>query len=222
MIPCVNSVEESQNVLSDDQVRSSSNPFVRIAKEGRKFGIGLTAITQRPSAISDDIRSQAENFFAFYMGNTDDIKALVRSNINYDGVVSAFVQRETIPGNLYFVTSSQPFVIPIRVVEFKNLSKEASQMKAASSRRGHDARALSLSPFARTLRSKLLALLRDQGFSIGPDHRLQFGGQAKGKIRAIHRHFHADRLTAETELSTIGFQPSPSILPRARKSALQK
>jgi uncharacterized protein len=114
-------VEEAQNVLSDEQVRTSSNPFVRVAKEGRKFGIGLVAITQRPSAISDEIRSQAENFFAFYMGNTDDIKALVKSNLNYNGVVGSFVQRETIPGNLYFVTSSHPFVIPIRVVEFDKL-----------------------------------------------------------------------------------------------------
>lgn len=114
-------VEEAQNVLSDEQVRTSSNPFVRVAKEGRKFGIGLIAITQRPSAISDEIRSQAENFFAFYMGNTDDIKALVKSNLNYNGVVASFVQRETIPGNLYFVTSSHPFVIPIRVVEFDKL-----------------------------------------------------------------------------------------------------
>jgi hypothetical protein len=119
IIRCVIFVEEAQNVLSDEQVKkASSNPFVRIAKEGRKFGIGLVAITQRPSAISEEIRSQAENFFAFYMGNSDDIRALVKSNINYDGVVSSFIQRETIPGNLYFVTSSHPFVIPIRVVEF--------------------------------------------------------------------------------------------------------
>ncbi len=121
VISCVIVVEEAQNVLSDEQVKSSANPFVRVAKEGRKFGIGLVAITQRPSAISEEIRSQAENFFAFYMGNTDDIKALVRSNINYEGVVSAFIQRETIPGNLYFVTSSHPFVIPVRVVEFDKM-----------------------------------------------------------------------------------------------------
>lgn len=121
IIHCVIVVEEAQNVLSDEQVRTSGNPFVRVAKEGRKFGIGLVAITQRPSAISEEIRSQAENFFAFYMGNSDDIKALIKSNVNYDGVVSSFVQRETIPGNLYFVTSSQPFVIPVRVVEFDKL-----------------------------------------------------------------------------------------------------
>jgi DNA helicase HerA-like ATPase len=121
VIPCVIVVEEAQNVLSDELVRTGANPFVRIAKEGRKFGIGLVAITQRPSAISEEIRSQAENFFGFYMGNSDDIKALVKSNINYDGVISTFIQRETIPGNLYFVTSSHPFVIPVRVVEFDSL-----------------------------------------------------------------------------------------------------
>jgi DNA helicase HerA-like ATPase len=124
VIRCVIVVEEAQNVLSDEQVKTSNNPFVRVAKEGRKFGIGLVAITQRPSAISEEIRSQAENFFTFYMGNSDDIKALVRSNINYDGVVSTFVQRETIPGNLYFVTSSHPFVIPVRVVEFDKLVRD--------------------------------------------------------------------------------------------------
>lgn len=121
IIRCVMVVEEAQNVLSDEQVSSTGNPFVRVAKEGRKFGIGLVAITQRPSAISEEIRSQAENFFAYYMGNSDDIKALVKSNVNYDGVVSSFIQRETIPGNLYFVTSSHPFVIPVRVMEFNKL-----------------------------------------------------------------------------------------------------
>ncbi len=114
-------VEEAQNVLSTELVRSNANPFVRCAKEGRKFKLGLVAITQRPSAISDEIRTQAENFFALYMGNTDDIKALVRSNINYDGVISTFIQRETIPGNLYMVTSDRAFVVPIRVHEFEKL-----------------------------------------------------------------------------------------------------
>jgi hypothetical protein len=114
-------VEEAQNVLSEEFVKSNANPFVRVAKEGRKFGLGLVAITQRPSAISEEIRTQAENFFAFHMGNSDDIKALVKSNINYDGVVASFVQRETIPGNLYMVSSDQAFALPVRVSEFERL-----------------------------------------------------------------------------------------------------
>lgn len=114
-------VEEAQNVLSEEFVRSNANPFVRVAKEGRKFGLGLVAVTQRPSAISDEIRTQAENFFAFHMGNSDDIKALVKSNINYDGVISNFIQRETIAGNLYMVSSDQAFALPVRVTEFEKL-----------------------------------------------------------------------------------------------------
>jgi hypothetical protein len=114
-------VEEAQNVLSEEFVKSNINPFVRVAKEGRKFGLGVVAITQRPSAISDEIRTQADNFFAFCMGNSDDIKALVKSNINYDGVIAKFVQRETIKGNLYMVSSDQAFVLPIRVSEFEKL-----------------------------------------------------------------------------------------------------
>ena len=117
-------VEEAQNVLSDELVKTNANPFVRCAKEGRKFGLGMVAITQRPSAISEEIRTQAENFFAFYMGNSDDIKALVKSNINYDGVISTFIQTETIPGNLYMVTSDRAFAVPIRVLEFEKLIKD--------------------------------------------------------------------------------------------------
>lgn len=114
-------VEEAQNVLSEEFVKSNANPFVRVAKEGRKFGLGLVAITQRPSAISEEIRTQAENFFAFHMGNSDDIKALIKSNINYDGVIADFIQRETIPGNLYMVSSDQAFALPVRVNEFEPL-----------------------------------------------------------------------------------------------------
>jgi hypothetical protein len=79
---------------------------------------------QRPSAISEEIRTQAENFFAFHMGNSDDIRALIKSNINYDGVISSFIQHETIPGNLYMVSSDQAFALPVRVYEFEELIKE--------------------------------------------------------------------------------------------------
>jgi len=114
-------VEEAQNVLSDEFVRSNANPFVKVAKQGRKFSLGLVAITQRPSAISEEIRSQAENFFVLHMGNSKDIKALVESNINYSGVISKFIQSETIPGNLYMVSAKQSFAIPLKVNWFEEL-----------------------------------------------------------------------------------------------------
>jgi len=114
-------IEEAQNVLSDELVKTAANPFVKTAKEGRKFGIGMVAITQRPSAISEEIRTQAENFFAFHLGNSDDVKALIKSNVNYEDVIANFIQRETIPGNLYMVSSEQAFALPIRVTHFEKL-----------------------------------------------------------------------------------------------------
>ena len=111
-------VEEAQNVLSDEFVRSNANPFVKVAKQGRKFDIGLVAITQRPSSISEEIRSQAENYFVMHMSNSKDIKALIESNINYSGVIAKFIQLESIPGNLYMVSVNQTFAVPLRVREF--------------------------------------------------------------------------------------------------------
>ena len=50
------------------------NIFDRIAKEGRKYGILLGLITQRPSEISDTTISQCSNFAVFKMFNHIDIK----------------------------------------------------------------------------------------------------------------------------------------------------
>ncbi len=118
-IKCVVFVEEAQNVLSDEYVRTNANPFVKLAKQGRKFDIGLVAITQRPSSISEEIRSQAENYFVMHMSNSKDIKALVESNNNYSGVTSKFVQNESISGNLYMISANQTFAVPLRVLWFE-------------------------------------------------------------------------------------------------------
>jgi hypothetical protein len=55
------------------------------------------------------------------MGNTRDVKALSESNINYSGVISKFIQSETIAGNLYMVSANQSFALPLRVLEFEKL-----------------------------------------------------------------------------------------------------
>lgn len=123
-------VEEAQNVLSDEFVRSNANTFVKVAKQGRKFGVGLVAITQRPSSISEEIRSQAENYFVMHMSNSKDIKALVESNNNYRGVISRFIQNESISGNLYMLSTGQSFVIPIRVKWFEKEIMDKVVVKA--------------------------------------------------------------------------------------------
>ncbi|MDP2336043.1 MAG: ATP-binding protein [Bacteroidota bacterium] len=52
--------------------KSSRNSIERIAKEGRKYGISLAIISQRPSELSETIFSQCNNFIAMRLTNPDD------------------------------------------------------------------------------------------------------------------------------------------------------
>ena len=64
------------------------NIFERIAKEGRKYGILLGLITQRPSELSETAISQCSNFLIFKMFHNDDLEFIssLLPNINSDFV----------------------------------------------------------------------------------------------------------------------------------------
>ncbi|MEF2965486.1 ATP-binding protein [Paenibacillus sp. M1] len=51
---------------------SSLLSFERIAKEGRKYGVGLVVISQRPSEVNRTVLSQSSNFIAMRLTNADD------------------------------------------------------------------------------------------------------------------------------------------------------
>lgn len=52
--------------------RSSRNSIERIAKEGRKYGVTLAIVSQRPSEISETIFSQCNNFIVMRLTNSED------------------------------------------------------------------------------------------------------------------------------------------------------
>ncbi|MCP4523965.1 MAG: ATP-binding protein, partial [Candidatus Gracilibacteria bacterium] len=52
--------------------RASKNAIERIAKEGRKYGVTLGIISQRPSDISETIFSQCSTFIVMRLTNPDD------------------------------------------------------------------------------------------------------------------------------------------------------
>lgn len=63
---------------------SSLMSFERIAKEGRKYGVGLVVITQRPSEVNRTVLSQSSNFIAMRLTNADDqnvVKRLLPDNL---------------------------------------------------------------------------------------------------------------------------------------------
>ena len=65
--------------------RAEANPlekralasFERIAKEGRKYGVGLLVVSQRPADVSATILSQCNNFISLRLTNGED-QAVVR------------------------------------------------------------------------------------------------------------------------------------------------
>lgn len=63
---------------------SSLHSFERISKEGRKYGVGLVVISQRPSEVNHTVLSQSSNFIAMRLTNAEDqnvIKKLLPDSI---------------------------------------------------------------------------------------------------------------------------------------------
>lgn len=59
--------------------------FERIAKEGRKYGVSLTVISQRPAEVNRTVLSQCNNFIALRLSNAEDqavIKKLLPDNLS--------------------------------------------------------------------------------------------------------------------------------------------
>lgn len=75
-------IPESQTVSGNND--ASQRSFERIAKEGRKYGVGLVIISQRPSEVNKTILSQCNNFIAMRLSNAEDqsvIKRLLPDNL---------------------------------------------------------------------------------------------------------------------------------------------
>ncbi|MFE8729870.1 ATP-binding protein, partial [Aeromonas hydrophila] len=58
--------------IADSADEISIKIFERIAKEGRKYGLSLVVISQRPSEVNKTILSQCSNFVAMRLTNSDD------------------------------------------------------------------------------------------------------------------------------------------------------
>lgn len=54
----------------------AKNWLTRIAKEGRKYGISLGVVGQRPSKLSTDLISQCNTLFAMRLSNNEDVQFL--------------------------------------------------------------------------------------------------------------------------------------------------
>lgn len=65
-------LEEAHAYLGGDGEGSAAAGVRRIAKEGRKYGIGVMLVSQRPSEIDETVLSQCGTIFAMRLANRED------------------------------------------------------------------------------------------------------------------------------------------------------
>ena len=63
----------------DDKALLGYNIFERIAKEGRKYGLLLDLITQRPTDLNENVISQCANFLIFKINHPADLDYISKS-----------------------------------------------------------------------------------------------------------------------------------------------
>lgn len=86
--PLLVTLEEAHNYLKAGERAISSRTVQTIAKEGRKYGVGLLLITQRPTELDETVLSQCGTVIALRMTNKGDrghISAAVQDEL-YDMV----------------------------------------------------------------------------------------------------------------------------------------
>jgi hypothetical protein len=120
--------------LSAEKMKEENSPFVEWAKEGRKYKLGAILVTQQPGAISDQLLSQGDNFFALHLISSADLDALKRNNAHFSDDILSYILNEPIEGNAYFWSApSQPYVISAKVFSFeKYVEDRVKQMTAGA------------------------------------------------------------------------------------------
>ena len=125
-------IEEAHRYVQNDKDIDilGYNIFDRITKEGRKYGVFLALITQRPSELSDTAISQCSNFIILRTLHPKDLQYIKEMVPN---ISSEVVQqlKSLQPGNC--IAFGSAFKIPISMhVEFPNPAPNSNNVDLAT------------------------------------------------------------------------------------------
>ncbi len=112
-------LEEAQRVLAASKDRES-NVFPRVAREGRKFNVGICAITQQPKLLDDELLSQFNTFFILGLADEKDRNILRASSKQDISAVGKEIQT-LMPGECLIAGLAAPFAMPARIDLYSDL-----------------------------------------------------------------------------------------------------
>ncbi|WP_298682950.1 ATP-binding protein [uncultured Methanomethylovorans sp.] len=128
-------VEEAHNYAPEKGFSKtlSSDVLRTIASEGRKFGLGMMVISQRPARVDKNILSQCGTQIIMKVTNPNDLKAISKG---LEGV-SSYVEDELMrlpPGVAMLVSTDieRPILVDIRVRKSKHGGESVNVMRSVN------------------------------------------------------------------------------------------
>jgi len=123
---CLITIEEAQRVLGQG---NNTSRFESIAREGRKFGVGLCAITQQPKLIDRQLLSQFNTLVIMGLGDRNDRLQLEESA--KQDLKSLDIEIQTLEkGEAVISTLGIPFPVPVSVHKYEHYLRRLKEEKA--------------------------------------------------------------------------------------------
>ncbi len=124
-------IEEAPRVLGKEVLENGPNIFSTIAREGRKFKIGLTAITQLPSLIPRQILANMNTKIILGIEMNPERQAIIESasqDLSSDSRAIAALDK----GEAIITSNFTRFAIPIKIPLFEDYVKTSVKEKQSS------------------------------------------------------------------------------------------
>lgn len=117
-------LEEAPRVLGKEVLEKGSNIFATIAREGRKFKVGLTAITQLPSLIPRQILANMNTKIILGIEMAPERQAIIESSaqdLSQDSRAIASLDK----GEAIISSNFGKFAMPVKIPFFEEYAKKS-------------------------------------------------------------------------------------------------